>query len=144
MAQKSFTSGNTQSWDEDRLPNTIWFDVRIGRAAEALVHCANLYKALGVEPNAHIEMTVRYGGLRGRTLTAADSWLIDLVATRKNLYEGEVSIPPITFKLGAAETEIVLLTKRLCEPLFVIFDYVSLPDDVYQTIIADSVKRRVR
>ena len=129
--------------DVDRSRNTIWFDNRIGRAAEALVHCTNLYEALGVEPNAHIELTVRYGGLRGRTLTATDPLLIDFVGAVRNLYEDEVAIPPVTFKLGAAETEIVSLTKKLCEPLFVIFDYLSLSDSVYRQLVTDLGKRRV-
>ncbi|MBZ5622507.1 MAG: hypothetical protein LAQ69_27800 [Acidobacteriia bacterium] len=118
----------------------VEFDTRIERAAEALLHCANLYKVLGVDPNAHIEMTVRYGGLRGRRLTAR-SPLRELYTEGENLLEDEVSIPYVSFRLGAVGTEIVELVKKLCEPLFVIFDYATFTDDVYRQIVTDSQRK---
>jgi MinD-like ATPase involved in chromosome partitioning or flagellar assembly len=78
--------------DEDRSRKTLYFDVRIMRAAEALLHCGNLYKTLGLEPNAQIEMTVRYGGLKGRNLTYASmKWLYQVGG--QNVHEDEVTIP---------------------------------------------------
>jgi len=124
--------------DQDQSREIIWSESRIVRAADALLHCANLYKVLGVEPNAHIEMTVRYGGLQGRTLTEAR-----IVTRGQNLYEEEVTIPPITFRLGAVESEIVSLVKKLCEPLFVIFDFATFPDEVYQQIVTAFVHGKV-
>ena len=130
----------------DRSTRSIWFNIRIVRATEALLHCANLYKALGVDPGAHVEMTVRYGGLHGRTLTASPSpssfSLID-VAHGENLQEDLVRISPITFRLGDLETDIVDLVKKLCEPLFVIFDYFSVPDDIYRQIVTEFMKGKV-
>jgi cellulose biosynthesis protein BcsQ len=121
--------------------DTILFDVRIVRVTEALLHCANLYKVLGVEPNAHVEVTVRYGGLRDRTLASASPIHYD--ATGRNLTEDEVSLPAITFRLGAIETEIVELVKKLCEPLFVLFDFATFTDDVYRQIVTDFLRGKV-
>ncbi|HEV3197595.1 MAG TPA: hypothetical protein VGZ73_06795, partial [Bryobacteraceae bacterium] len=129
--------------DENRARNIIWFDTRIVRAAEVLLHSANLYRVLGVEPNAHVEMTVRYGGLRKRSLGVASTNRGKWLEPAENLYEDEVRVSPLIFKLGAVDTEIVELVKKLCEPLFVIFDYTTFPDDIYQQIVTDFVKGKV-
>ncbi|HXB70311.1 MAG TPA: hypothetical protein VNY05_18825 [Candidatus Acidoferrales bacterium] len=129
------------SEDQEGPSHAIWFDARIARVAEVLLHCANLYKVLGVEPNAHVEVAVRYGGLRGRMLSAASKHRV--VSPQKNLHEDEVTVPPITFRLGAIETEIVELVKKLCEPLFVVFDFASFPDEVYRQIVTDFLRGKV-
>lgn len=129
--------------DEDRRLKTIYFDTRISCAAEILLHCANLYKILGVGPTARIDMTLRYGGLKGRILSAASpTWLYQVGG--ENLHEGEVSIPSITFKLGSIEAEIVDLVKKLCEPLFVVFDFAQFSDDVYRQIVTGFVNGKTR
>jgi len=125
--------------EQDRS-GTIFLNTRVVRAAEALLHCANLYKVLGVEPNAHIEMTVRYGGLRGRLLTGSPRLFLE---PAKNVHEDEVAIPPLTFRLGVVESEIVELVKKLCEPLFIIFDYAEFPDEIYRQIVTDFVTGKV-
>jgi len=127
--------------ETDRNEKQIAFNIRILRATEALLHCANLYKALGVGPGAHVEMGVRYGGLHGRRLTSSSMDWYALVGG-ENLQEDTIAIPPIRFRLGDVEKDLVILVKQLCEPLFVIFDYSSVPDDVYRQIIADFTKGR--
>jgi hypothetical protein len=128
--------------EDDRRAETpiLAMDTRIRRATEAVLHCQNLYKVLGIAPNARVTLTVRYGGLRGRTLTAASN---RHVFPRKNIHEDAVSVPPITFRLGAIETDIVELVKKLCEPLFVIFDFASFDDDVYRESVTDFVRGKV-
>jgi cellulose biosynthesis protein BcsQ len=124
------------SLNEDHVDGfrmTIDPGARIGRATEVLLHCAKLYKLLGVQPNAHIELTARYCGLRGRTLS-------DGVQSR-NSHEDEVPIPPITIKLVVLETEIVDIVKKLCEPLFVIFDFAQFSDDEYTQIVTEFLQK---
>jgi cellulose biosynthesis protein BcsQ len=132
---------------EDRLIKSrhlrpIFFDTRIICAAEALLHCANLYRLLGFEPHADIELRVQYGGLSDRTLTAASAGRRNF-PQYKNLLEDEVTITPITFRLGAVETEMVDLVKKLCEPLFIIFDFAEFADEIYQQIVTDFVRGKV-
>jgi MinD-like ATPase involved in chromosome partitioning or flagellar assembly len=130
--------------EDDQEPShsqpVIHFDTRIRRATEALLHCANLYKALGVDPNAHVEMVVRYGGLEGRTLGSASPGR-RLVRARTTI-EHEVSAA-VVFRLGAVESLIVQTVKKLCEPLFVVFDFATILDDVYQQIVTDFVNGKV-
>jgi hypothetical protein len=42
------------------------------------------------------------------------------------------------------ETDIVDLSRKLCEPLFVIFDYSSVPDDTYRQIVTEFMKGKVQ
>jgi cellulose biosynthesis protein BcsQ len=141
----NFYALNSLSEDEreiDRSSKRILFDIRIHRAAEAILHCANLYRALGVGPGAHVEMTVRYGGLLGRRLAASSVSWADVVGG-ENLIDDVVILPPMTFRLGDIESGIVNLVKDLCEPLFVIFDYASVPDEIYRQIVADFIEGKV-
>jgi hypothetical protein len=82
------------------------------------------------------------GGLRGRTLTTTNLLRFDV--SGENLHEDEVRIPAVTFRLGAVQGEMVDLVKKLCEPLFVIFDYAVIPDDTYSEIITEFVDRKAR
>ncbi len=129
-----------RSEDNSRL--VLYFDTRIVRATEAVLHCINLYRSTGIEPNAHVEITVRYYGLRGRTLAAASPQRL-LYRPRKNILENEVSIPPITFSLGVGESDIVELVKKLCAPLFAVFDYEEFDDTVYRQIVTDFLKEKL-
>ena len=129
-------------FDEKRQQWAIWWDFRIIRATEVLLHCSNLYKLLGVEPNAHIQMRVRYGGLRERSLAAREHF--SPRQRGRNLYEDEVPVTPITFRLGSIESEIVTLVKRLCEPLFVIFDFAEIADEDYRRLVTDFVEGKLR
>ena len=38
-------------------------------------------------------------------------------------------------RLGAIESEFVELVKKLCEPLFIVFDFASFPDEAYREIV---------
>jgi len=131
--------------DQDRTRSFLYFDTCIERAAEALLHCAKLYKAMGLGPNTHIEMTTRYGGLRGRTLgvmsprRSRSAWRNEY----KNLDNDAVSGPPITFTLGALDSQMSGLVKRLCEPLFAAFGFAEFEDEDIQQIADDLVRGRV-
>jgi hypothetical protein len=128
--------------DERHSRKVVHFDTRIMRTTEALLHCANIYKLLGVEPNALIELRVRYGGLRERSLTAASPNRA-VVFPHINLLENEVAPAPVTFRLGAVETDIVDLVKKLCAPLFIIFDFADFPDDTYQRLVTSFVNGKI-
>ena len=44
----------------------LWFDIRIWRIAEALLHSAALYRALGVKPDEPYALSLNHHGLSGR------------------------------------------------------------------------------
>jgi hypothetical protein len=86
-------------FEDDRDKAVIFFETRIVRTAEALLHCANLYRALGTEPNALINLTVRYGGLRGRVLKAASQFVVPPIMEDKNEIEDESTVS-VSFRLS--------------------------------------------
>lgn len=116
----------------------LYFDTRIWRATEALQHCANLYKALGADPNAHVQIMLRYVGLRGRRLESL-SPLRSLFESKGNDLEDEV-LSTCVIGLGSLKSHMVETVKRLCEPLFVVFDFASFSDDVYQGIVSEFLR----
>jgi MinD-like ATPase involved in chromosome partitioning or flagellar assembly len=123
------------------VPKLIQFDTCIRRATEALRHCENLYKLLGADPSAHVQIGLRYGGLRGRFLGSA-SLLQGFGLGGENTTEDEISTEA-TLRLSAIESGMVETVKKLCEPLFVLFDFASFPDEVYQEIVTDFLKGTV-
>lgn len=119
----------------------ICFDLQIVRVTDALLHCSNLYRALGAGAGARVDLTIRHGGLRGRTLEAS-SLLRQLSTSKKNVTEDAVA-SSVSFRLGNLEAEIVGLVKRLCDPLFVVFDFQSFSDEVYGGIVLDFIAGRI-
>ena len=51
----------------------LWFDIRIWRIAEALLHSANLYRALGVKPDQPYALSLNHHGLNGREFYASEA-----------------------------------------------------------------------
>ena len=49
-------------------PRQLWFDTQIWRVAEAIVHCASLYRELGLDPTAKVVITINHRGLKDRIL----------------------------------------------------------------------------
>jgi len=124
-------------FEDDRQEGVLYFNTRIIRVAEVIQHCVNLYKGFGIEPNASVVLTVRHGGLKGRTLTATQDRISLFTST--NFHEDEVETS-VNFKVGVSEAEIVTLVETLCEPLFVIFDYARFDHSVYTQIVTNFIQ----
>jgi MinD-like ATPase involved in chromosome partitioning or flagellar assembly len=115
----------------------IHFDTQIRRATEALLHCAALYRALGVDPAAQVDMSVRFGGLRNRILGSAAPTR-RLFEEKENTTEAEVRAA-VVVRLSAVESTLVETVKKLCAPLFAVFDFATISDDAYRQIVTDFV-----
>jgi len=66
--EESILTYNGQTQTE----KVIYFDTRIKRTAEALLHCKTLYKALALHPEQTIHFMVNYYGLSGRVLKSGE------------------------------------------------------------------------
>jgi hypothetical protein len=128
-------------FEDSRIERALYFDTRIVRTTEAVLHCINIYKAFGVEPSGSVALTVRHGGLRGRNLAAASPGRLSLFS-HQNWYEDEVTAA-ITFRVGVNQSEITKLVKSLCEPLFMVFDFAGFPDATYEQIVSNFIQGRV-
>ena len=118
-------------FEDERRPDHLFFNTRIVRAAEILVRCGRLYRALGGMPSSVVEVQLRYSGLLNRTLAATGT---RHVFPAKNTTENALDVH-ITFRLDSLEDELVELVKKLCAPLFMLFDYKSFQDEIYADIV---------
>ncbi len=127
-------------FEDERDPTKIFFNTRIVRVTETLLYCARLYSRLEIDPTAVLNVAIRHGGLKDRKLTA--------VGARTLLREAGPSVEDeaetqIRCTLGQLETELVDLVKQLVAPVFVLFDFFELSDDIYEEIVSGFVEGRV-
>jgi cellulose biosynthesis protein BcsQ len=118
-------------FEDSRRPDHLFFNTRIVRVTEILLRCGRLYRALGGMPSALVEVQLRYNGLRNRTLDVTGNLHFFPV---KNTTENTLDVQ-ITFRLDSLEDELVELVKKLCAPLFMLFDYKSFSDEFYADIV---------
>lgn len=131
----------TSLFEDGRRDNVIFFDTRIVRATEAILHCINLYKGFGVDTDRTAFLSIRYGGLKGRKLTnASPSRLLPFDYPESQEDDVETSA---AFRIGINAREIATLVKALCEPLFMLFDFHQFQDSVYGQIVSDFIQGKV-
>lgn len=127
-------------FEDDQSTGQIYFDTRIVRVTEALLYCARLYAALGLDRLRVVTITVRHVGLKGRRLSSANP------NRRLNAldpaHENE-SATQITVRLEQLESDLVSLVKEIVSPLFALFDFFVLNDGVYEDIINRFVEGRM-
>jgi hypothetical protein len=129
-----------KSLDEDsdsRYESKLLFDLLIRRVTESLHYAFRLYTELGVPLNSQISFTLRVGGLKGRRIGSYDRGRIGFIRYASS--EDHISVP-IKFSLGEIRENIVTLVQDLTEPIFEIFDFLSITEEVYEQIIKDFLK----
>lgn len=131
-----------QSLFEDQRghKDRIFIDTRIVRVTEAVLYCARLYERLNVPPAATVNMRVVHGGIAGRILSTASPGRY--LSTRSSSAV-ELSESQVTFVLGDVAAELVTIVKTLLSPLFELFDFFQLGDEVYEEIVNKFVAGRV-
>ncbi len=127
-------------FEDERKPGHIFFNTQIVRITEALLYCARLYSNLDVDPSADVRLAIRHFGLKERTLSSS--------SPERRLYEKRVSgeneiETELNFKLHDIESKLVDEVKRVCCPLFMLFDYFELEDTVYEDLVQGFVEGRV-
>jgi hypothetical protein len=118
----------------------LFFNTRIVRVTEAFLHCARLYANLGVDPSQEVSITIRHGGLSGRKIASSSSSRIMVrhPTTAENELENE-----ITVTLSSIEAKLTEYVKEVASPLFALFDFYEIADQIYEQIVQDFVKGRV-
>ena len=128
-------------FEDERRPNTIFFDTRIVRVTEALMFLVRLYRRLGASDTDEITVRIRHGGLASRTLGAADPFRLmnDGRATSENEVQAGFSAT-----VSDLETNLAEYVKQIVQPLFVVFDFFEISDDVLADLVDNFVAGRVR
>jgi TIR domain-containing protein len=122
-----------QSFFEDsRERNALFFNTRIVRVTEALMFAGKLYTALGAAPDAKISARFTHSGLAGRTLKSAspNRRLSDDRKSHDQLSETETVIV-----LGDIKSALVDEVRRVCAPMFMLFDFQEFAPKVYEDIV---------
>jgi hypothetical protein len=122
-----------QSFFEDqREKNALFFNTRIVRVTEALLFASKLYTALGAAPDAKISARFTHTGLAGRVLKSAspNRSLSSQPTTLEAVSETETVIV-----LGDIQAALVDEVRRVCEPMFMLFDFQELAPQVYENIV---------
>jgi hypothetical protein len=127
--------------DSGTTPGTaLYFNSRIVRVTEALLHCARLYSNLGVQPTSQVEVAIRHGGLRGRRLASSAS---DRIMFRNPATEEDELEILHQFRLYEIESRLVEFVKIFTSPLFMLFDFYEFADEVYNNIVNQFVAGKV-
>jgi hypothetical protein len=127
--------------DTDQRSQTgqfLYFDTRIWRIAEGLLHCANLYRALEVPVETEITIRIIH---RGRTLKASDPMRAMTMSGRIS-HENE-SRWARTVPLGTIEASVEALVGEVSEELFMLFDFWKPQPEVWKTVLQGFLNSRV-
>jgi hypothetical protein len=110
----------------------LWFDVRIWRIAEIILHSAVLYKALDIPADEPYLLSVNHRGLAGR-----EFWVS---AAGRFVRRGRVSkADEATWRKQVTQDYVVTNLKPLVTEvsagLFVLFDFMEVPETVVSEIV---------
>ena len=118
-------------FENTRKPTHIFFDTRIIRTTEVLMYALNLYSALGVPEDQRLTVKIRYSGINGKKLGAAGNRLIhDYRICHENDIEME-----ITASMKELSEEMSVCVGKLTAPLFELFDFFAVSQEVLYGIV---------
>jgi hypothetical protein len=117
--------------DQRDQPNALFFNTRIVRVTEALMFADRFYATLGAAPNAKLSVRVTHRGLAGRTLKSVGNRLLfDMRTSHEQVSETESVIV-----LSTIHDALVDEVKRICAPMFMLFDFQEFAPAVYENIV---------
>lgn len=128
-------------FEDEREKDKLYYNTRIIRVTEAVLHAINLYKLFGASPSATIVFSLMHGGLKGRSLGSTTGGAF--LRPSSNGLEDQVTSPTVRFQLSIDEPEICNIVKQLCEPLFMVFSFSFFSDETYAEIIRKFIQGRV-
>jgi hypothetical protein len=137
-----------RSLDEDRDPNKhrrgkgsgIYFDLRIWRVAEAILHCSNLYRELGLPSATQIALSILHEGLKDRVLGVGAP--MRAMQWNRKSEENEIKWSR-TLPLGSIEPTLQELTNEACNQLFALFEFWQPSEQVFREIFTEFLNSRI-
>lgn len=129
-------------FEDMRAENKCFFDTRTVRVTEVFMFCARLFKGLGFPDSERIEITIRHGGMKGRSLTAANQGRA-ISLHERGCVEDEVE-SVVVEKLADIMPKINDLVYKVVSDLFMMFDYFVPNKGVVDEIVSNYLKGVVR
>jgi hypothetical protein len=118
-------------FEDERTKDAIWFDTRIMRVTETFLFCYRLYKALGATEETSVNVALRHGGLRDRTLGSARP---ALWAPSRISLEDEVEWSQ-DLQLVSLRDELKQTLKGALDSLWILFDFFEPPDQQVYSVV---------
>jgi hypothetical protein len=126
-------------FEDSRIPDAIFFDTRIVRTTELALFLSRLYARLDVPDSTRVRIELTHSGLRGRTLRAAGNRSMPYERTTQ---EESVSAS-VECSVAELQTQLVQVVRALLEPLFMVFDFLELADEIWTQIVNGFVEGRL-
>ncbi len=126
-------------FEDERRPNSLFFDTRIVRTTELLLFLSRLYARLDVPDSTLVHIELTHGGLAGRRLGAANQSRI--VHERETREQTVTAVTECT--VGELQTKLVEQVRALLEPVFMLFDFFELSDEIWDQIVNAFVDGRM-
>jgi hypothetical protein len=132
-----------RSLAEDTIENgkgKIFFDTRIWDCAEALTHCAALYRELQVPPDTEIDISITHKGIAGRLLSAASPFRF--IHWKRECDENE-STWQKRVSLGLIEPELEALVTEATAELFILFEFFQASEGVLRSVLQEYARAKI-
>lgn len=116
---------------------SLWFDIRIWRIAEVILHSSTIYRELGIPPDEPYLLLVNHGGLSGREFYASSARAIHrgrMSNTPKVNWTKEVTQDYVTSHLNT-------LVREVASDLFIVFDFMQIEDRIVDGMVNDFLER---
>jgi hypothetical protein len=116
-----------------RYGSLLDFRLPVWRTAEAVLHSARFANAVG-EQDAPIAFEMRWDGLQGRTLSSVFDPSRDIAQRRPAAVPEVRSL--VRYRASSVMDDLVGLVIDLTRPLYEVFDFFAIPEDVVRTEVA--------
>jgi hypothetical protein len=112
--------------------NALFFNTRIVRVTEVLMFADRLYTTLGAAPDAKISARFTHSGLAGRALKSAGH---NRRLFHDPMAHDQSSETENVIVLGDIKSALVDEVRRVCAPMFMLFDFQEFAPAVYEDIV---------
>jgi len=128
-------------FEDDHVPGSVFFDTRINRITESLLLLLRIYRRLEVSDTEAIDISFRHTGLEDRVLRSANSNRATYDSRRA---AESVSDVRFTTTVEELESDLVGAVKKVTAPLFMLFDFFELRDEILEEIVEGFVAGEVK
>ena len=119
-------------FEDKQSENQIFFNTRIVRTTEMLMFLSRLYRKINVPLENTMSFSLRHAGLNGRYLSSIGSR--ELFRTYGPSRENDIDTA-ITIVLSSLDDSITSLVTKLLSPVFMLFDFFELEQEIYDDIV---------
>lgn len=125
---------------EGHPERSVWFDNRIWRIAEVILHSASLYRELGIAPNEPYALAVNHRGLEAREFYVS--------TPRRFVTRGRICRSPAATWMREVTQDYVTsnlksLVGEVASGLFVLFDFAQVSQEVINAIVDEFLSSRL-